>query len=127
VGIPAARNLEAIDLALRICDELCEQQVTPRLIEQFALSVALAETYPLQEARPTIGHYWSTKDEWNASISAFMLESHLKKRTLEAELAALNSFDYRKLPIKKKLRNTKRRLDKLSHRMFPPKQVYFIQ
>jgi hypothetical protein len=127
VGIPAARNLEAIDLALRICDELCEQQVTPRLIEQFALSVALAVTYSLLEARPTIGHYWSTKEEWNTSISAFMLESHLKKRTLEAELAALSSFDYRKLPIKKKLRNTKRRLDKLSHRMFPPKQVDFIQ
>jgi hypothetical protein len=126
VGIPAARNLEAIALALRICDELCEQQVTPRLIEQFALSVGLAETYSLQEARPAIGHYWSTKDEWNSSISAFLLESHLKKRTVADELAAISLFDYRKLPIKKKLRNTKRRLDRLSHHMFPPKQVDFI-
>ena len=120
-------NLEAIELALRICDELCEQQVTPRLIEQFALSVALAETYTLRAARTYIGHYWSTKDDWNASITAFFLESHLKKRTVEAELAALSTFDYQKLPIKKKVRNTQRRLEKLVHRLFPPKQVDFIE
>jgi hypothetical protein len=127
VGIPAAQNLGAIGLALHICDELCEQQVTPRLIEQFALSVALAETYSLQAARPYIGHYWSTKDDWNAGISAFFLESHLKKRGVEAEIAALSSFEYQKLPIKKKVRNTQRRLEKLVHRLFPPKQVDFIK
>ncbi|WP_133273170.1 hypothetical protein [Hymenobacter radiodurans] len=127
VGIPASRNLEAIELALRICDDLCEQQVTPRLIEQFALSVALAETYSLQAARTYIGHYWSTKDDWNASISAFFLESHLKKRTVASELAALSAFDYQKLPIKKKVRNTQRRLENLVHKLFPPKQVDFIE
>jgi hypothetical protein len=127
VGIPAPHNLKAIALALRICDELCEQQVTPRLIEQFALSVALAETYNLQEARPYIGHYWSTKEEWNASISAFFLESHLKNRTVEAELEALSAFDYQKLPIKKKLRNTQHRLEKLVRRLLPPKQIEFIE
>ncbi|RYU77756.1 hypothetical protein, partial [Hymenobacter persicinus] len=59
VGIPALRAPDAIALALTICDELSRQQVTPRLIEQFALSVALAETFGLQAARPHIGHYWS--------------------------------------------------------------------
>ncbi|GGF15607.1 hypothetical protein [Hymenobacter cavernae] len=126
VGIPAQRNLEAIALALRICDDLCAQQVTPRLIEQFALSVALEETYTLEEARPHIGHYWSTKTEWNGAISAFLLESHLKNRTLEADLAALSAFDYQQLPIKKKVRNTQNRLNNLVNKAFPPRQVEFI-
>ena len=126
VGIPATRNLEAIALALRICDDLCAQQVTPRLIEQFALAVALAETYPMQEARPYIGHYWSTKEEWNASIGTFLLESHLKQRSVAAELAALESFDYEQLPIKKITRNTQHRLNKLVGRLLPPREVAFI-
>ena len=61
VGIPAARAAASIALALRLCDDMSRQQVTPRLIEQLALSVALAETGPLQAAAPYIGHYWSTK------------------------------------------------------------------
>ena len=36
VGIPAAGAGAGITLALRICDDLSRQQVTPRLIEQFA-------------------------------------------------------------------------------------------
>ena len=126
VAVPAVSNLEAIALALRICDDMCEQQVTPRLIEQFALSVALAETYPMQEAKPYIGHYWSTKEEWNASISAFLLESHLKQRTLAAELEALADFDYQQLPVKKKTRNTQHRLNRLVSKLLPPREVEFI-
>ena len=126
VAIPAARNLEAIALALRICDDLSAQQVTPRLIEQFALSVALSETYPMQEARPYIGHYWSTKEEWNASIGAFLLESHLKQRSVAAELEALGSFDYQNLPVKKITRNTQHRLTKLVGKLLPPRVVEFI-
>ena len=126
VGIPATRNLEAIALALRICDDLSARQVTPRLIEQFALSVALTETYAMQEARPFIGHYWSTKDEWNTSIGAFLLESHLKQRTVAADLAALDTFDYQQLPVKKITRNTQHRLNKLVSKLLPSRQVEFI-
>ncbi|QKG52207.1 hypothetical protein [Hymenobacter sp. BRD67] len=126
VGIPASQNMAAIKLALSICDELCEQQVTPRLIEQFALSVALHETYPLHEARPYIGHYWSTKAEWNSVISTFFLESHLRNRTADEEVAALTKFDYRQMPIKKKVRSTQARLNSLVSMVFPPKQIEFI-
>ena len=126
VGIPAARNLEAIALALRICDDLSAQQVTPRLVEQFALSVALSETYAMREARPYIGHYWSTKEEWNASIGAFLLESHLKQRSVAEELAALDAFDYQKLPVKKITRNTQHRLHNLVSKLLPPREVEFI-
>lgn len=126
VGIPAQRGLEAILLALRICDELSRQQVTPRLIEQFALSVALAETFGLQAARPCIGHYWSNKEEWNEHIAAFLLESHLTERTVAQDVAALVGFDFRVVPVVKKLKNTRHRLEKLVRRLFPPRQETYV-
>jgi hypothetical protein len=126
VGIPAERSQEAIALALRICDDLCQQQVTPRLIEQFALSVALAETYGLHAARPYIGHYWSTKSAWNEPISRFLLTSHLQNRTLAEDLAALDTFDFLALPIKQLTRSTQWRLDKLTRRLFPPRNVEYL-
>lgn len=126
VGIPATRASEAIAQALGICDDLCRARVTPRLIEQFALSVALAETYELHAARPYIGHYWSNKDEWGAQINAFQLESHLQGRALPEELAALAEFDFRRVPVKKRLKNTRHRLERLVGRLFPPQEIEFV-
>ena len=126
VAIPAQRQPEAIGRALAICDAMSAQQVTPRLIEQFALSVALAETYAMREARPYIGHYWSTKNEWNESIGTFLLESHLKQRTVAADVAALDDFDFQLNPVKKKTRNTQHRLNRLVGKLLPPRDVEFI-
>jgi hypothetical protein len=126
VGVPAQRNHEAIALALRICDDLCRQQVTPRLIEQFALAVALAETQGLQPASPYIGHYWSTKELWNEPISRFLLTSHLQNRSLAQDLAALDAFDFKALPIKQRVRNTQSRLENLTRRLWPPQGVEFL-
>ncbi|MGI4744071.1 MAG: hypothetical protein ACRYG7_53660 [Janthinobacterium lividum] len=126
VGIPVARSQEAIALALSICDNLCRQGVTPRLIEQFALSVALAETYGLHAARPYIGHYWSTKSAWNEPISRFLLTSHLQNRTLAQDLAALDAIDFQALPIKHQVRNTQSRLENLTRRLLPPRNVEYL-
>ncbi|MBC6612761.1 hypothetical protein H8B15_17695 [Hymenobacter sp. BT507] len=127
VGIPAAQATETIALALRICDDMSRQQVTPRLIEQFALSVALAEMGPLQAASPYIGHYWSTKEEWNEAITAFLLESHLYQRSIADEVAAMATFEYRTIPIKKRVKSTQGRLEKLVRRLFPPQNITYIK
>ena len=126
VAIPAQRRQETINLALSICDDMCDHQVTTRLIEQFALSVALSETYSMQEARPYIGHYWSTKKEWNEIIGTFLVESHLKQRNLEADITALDNFDFQLNPIKIKTRNTHHRLNRLLNKLLPPRDVEFI-
>ena len=126
VAIPAQRRREAISLALSICDGMSDQQVTPRLIEQFALSVALSEIYAMQEARPYIGHYWSTKKEWNESIGAFLLESHLKQHNVEADISALDKFDFQLNPVKKKTPNTQHRLNRLLSKLLPPRDIEFI-
>ena len=125
VAIPAAKAPAAIALALALCDDFSRQQVTPRLIEQFALSVALAETYLLHAARPYIGHYWSTKDEWNEHIAGFLLESHLQGRSVAAEIEAINAFNFRVAPVKKMLKNTRWRLVHLVDRIFPPREVVY--
>jgi len=126
VGIPAVKATETIGLALRICDDMSRQQVTPRLIEQFALSVALAEMGPLQAAAPYIGHYWSTKEEWNEAITAFLLESHLYQRSVADEVAAMATFDYQTIPVKKRVKSTQGRLEKLVRRLFPPQSITYI-
>ncbi|MBC6697861.1 hypothetical protein [Hymenobacter sp. BT190] len=125
VGIPAAGAPAAIALALAICDDLSRQGVTPRLIEQFALSVALQEQFELRAARPYIGHYWSNKDEWNEAIGTFLLESSLKGRTVEQEVAALADFNFRAVPVKKMLKNTRWRLVHLVDRLFPPRETVY--
>jgi hypothetical protein len=125
VGLPAEHAAPAIALALNICDDFSRRKVTPRLIEQFAISVALEETCPLHAARPYIGHYWSTKDEWNEHIAAFLLKSHLRKRSVAEELAALEQFDFRVAPVKKMLKNTRWRLHHLVDRIFPPTEIVY--
>lgn len=125
VGIPAQGATEAITLALRICDDLSRAGVTPRLIEQFALSVALQERFDLQSALPYIGHYWSNKTEWNEAIASFLLESQLKSRSVAEEIEAVNSFDFRSVPVKKRLKNTRWRLYHLVDRLFPPKETLY--
>ena len=125
LGLPAATAPAAVALALRICDDLSRQQVTPRLIEQFALSVALAETGPLVPAHPYIGHYWSNKAEWNEPIAAFLLASHLQQRTVAEETTALSAFDFRAVPVRKNQRNTRWRLHHLVDRLFPARNIEY--
>ncbi|KAA3439652.1 hypothetical protein [Rufibacter hautae] len=127
VALPSQNNLAAVTLALDICDKMCAQQVTPRLIEQFALSVALQETYGLREAKPWLAHYWGNKDEWNEHISQFFLESHLKGFSVEQDVARLQQFQYRSLALIKRNKKTRTRLMQAIDHLFPPKNQVFIE
>ena len=125
VGIPAGRTAAAISLALRLCDAWCAAGVTRRLIEQLALSVALAETGPLAAAKPNIGHYWSAKPEWNKSISAFLLNSLLQNHTVAQQVTDLNNFNFQAQPIKQRVKATRGRLETLAGRLFPNQNQEF--
>lgn len=127
VTIPARQNQEAIQLALQICDNMCAQQVTPRLIEQFALSVALEETYDLQEAKPWIAHYWGNKDEWNEHISQFFMESYLKGLSVAQDIARVQQFNYQPLALVKRPKKTRTRLLNAVNSLFPVKGETFIE
>lgn len=127
VAIPANKNLEAIRLALNICDAMCAADVTPRLIEQFAISVALTETYGLQPADKWIGHYWGNKEEWNEAIAQFFLESYLKAFPVETDIQRIQNFDFKKLALRKGLRKNRQRLVELADKLFPPKESHFLK
>ena len=126
VGISKANISETIPLALAICDEMCEHKVTDRLIEQFALSVALNKTGELMPVDSYIGHYWGNKDEWNTLINTFFLKSHLSSFTFEEELASIKNIDFTQLPIHIKIPNTRERLTKVITKVFPEKYRTYI-
>ncbi|GGK63553.1 hypothetical protein ACD591_00830 [Rufibacter glacialis] len=127
VAVPAQQNLAAIALALRICDQMCAQQVTPRLIEQFALSVALQETYGLQEAKPWLAHYWGNKEEWNERIAQFFLAARLEGCTVAQEVVRLQLFDFTSLALVSRNKRTRARLLHVVDRLFPLKAQVFIE
>lgn len=126
VAFPNNRNKEECALALKICDEMCARGVTRRLIEQFALSVSLQRVYGLEEAGSCIGHYWSNKEEWNHEIGQFFSACYLKAYPEEKRIALMKAFDFRKLPVRKKIKTTRKRIEHFAAKAFPAKQVRFV-
>lgn len=126
VATPNQKNNQECLLALAICDEMCKQGVTPRLIEQFALSVALNEIYGLQPADNTIAHYWSNKDEWNNLIKDFFISAQFKALTVEQITETIKKFDFTKVAVKVKLRNTNTRLKSFVEKIYPAKNMLFV-
>lgn len=127
VATPNTRNNEECRLALQICDDMCAAGVTPRLIEQFALSVALQRTYRLTEAKASIGHYWGNKEEWNREILAFFTGCFLKQFDDAKIMAVIKQFDFRKFPVRVKVKSTRRRMEYLTAKAWPAQNICFIE
>ena len=127
VGISKSKFKDTIPLALELCDTMCEAKVTDRLIEQFALSVALNKTADLNAADTNIGHYWGNKKEWNQLIQNFFLSSHLKELSYEMQLSELQKLDFTTLPIFVKTPNTRERLINFVTRLFSDKHKTYIK
>ena len=126
IGIPAKKGQKICELALRICDDMLKENVTKRLIEQFALAISLSENGNLSPVDDFIGHYWSNKDDWNEAIQQFMLNSFLKNNTLQDDIDAIATFDFSKIAILKRTPNTQIRLKKLISKWFPSEDKGFI-
>jgi hypothetical protein len=126
VGVPNTTNGAECRYALQLCDDLCATGVTRRLIEQFSLSVALEKYYGLEPAAAFIGHYWSTKEEWEPLISQVFLEAHFKEAPVEVIIQDLQEFDFLQVPVKKIHKNTSLRLNRLVNKLFGPKLVKYI-
>ncbi|MCC9166054.1 hypothetical protein [Pontibacter harenae] len=127
IAIPAQHNLEAIQLALQVCDEMLKGGVTSFMLEQYAVSIALGYFYTIQPASNWVGHYWATKEEWNETISNFFLETVLKQYTLEQDITRLAAFDFSSLPIRKRVKNTRLRLMKFVDNLFPIRPTAFVE
>jgi hypothetical protein len=126
VGIPAHKGLKICQLALDICDDMLGANVTRRLIEQFALGVALSENGEMKSAENYIGHYWSNKEEWSVAIQRFIINSLLKNNSLEADIEDIKQFNFSKIAIIKRIPNTQKRLKKLVEKWFPSEEKKFV-
>ena len=126
VGIPANKGLIICQLALNICDNMLEVNVTQRLIEQFALSLALSKNGDVKPAENYIGHYWSNKEEWSVAIQRFVINSSLKNNSLEVDIEDIKRFDFSKIAILKRIPNTQKRLKKLVEKWFPSVDKKFV-
>jgi hypothetical protein len=125
VAIPGQNNLKAISLALSICDDMCEQNVERRLVEQVALSVALAEFYILKPSDIWIGHYWGNKPGWNNAITKFFIDNHLQGLSLEEEIEIIKTFDFFSLPLFTKRSRMHARWIKWIDKLFTPKKIIY--
>lgn len=122
---PNQKNNKETQLALEICDAMCDQGVTRRLIEQFALSVSLHEVYGLQPAKNVIGHYWSNKESWKKEIEDFFIASNFKGYTIEETAQIIKDFDFNKIPVKMRVKSTNSRLTALVNKLYPAQDVEY--
>ena len=65
IGLPAVSAATLIEQSIDLCDVWLDAKIRPRLLEQFAFSVALAATGRLEAADDQVGHYWSNKEAFN--------------------------------------------------------------
>ena len=126
VATPNTLDNQENILALAICDEMCRQGVTRRLIEQFALSVAYQHTYGLVPASHSIAHYWSAKDVWNHHITEFMTEAFLCNYPQQKIAALLSAYDKSAIPVSQKTGSTNRRIRDLAEIISPVKNKVFL-
>jgi hypothetical protein len=125
VGIPNTKNGMDCKLALAICDEMCNKNVTKRLIEQYALSITLEKNYSLIEANNEIAHYWSAKELWNEQIKIFFIEAYFCKWDCERIIAQIQIFDIAKTPVFQKAKSFNMRLKRIIDRLFPPQNLQY--
>lgn len=121
IGLPAKMCHEAIDTAIRMCDDMCNSIPVNFLIEQFCVSVTLQRMVELQAASGWIGHYWGNRDNWNNLISAFFAESYMKNYSVEDDMERVRNFNFDQIPIAVIPRNTEVKLHRLVNKYFKPK------
>jgi len=126
VAFPNNQQGKECALALALCDQMCADNVTRRLVEQYAIAVALEYTYGLKEAKASIAHYWSVKELWNEKIGQFFLHAHFSAWPLANLLEHLKTLDVKHLPIAQRTRSTNVRLKNWVDKTYPPQNKVYL-
>jgi len=103
VGLPSKIGMNIVKLALIICDNMLLAKVNKKLIEQFALSVAMAEFGNVKSASENIGHYNRNNIEWNAVINRFLQESLLCVRPLDQDIEIVKNWDFTAISVQQRV------------------------
>lgn len=121
VAIPDEKKEIFLNRALKSNDEMCAQNVTRRLIEQFSLSLSLNAEEKKMKASEWILHYWGNKDEWNTEIAklfARFFQLNLNKKTM---LEEIDIEYFLKIPIIKHQRSWNKKIIKFANSYWPSK------
>lgn len=126
IALPKDRAPEMVDLALKLCDAMCAIADCPRrLVEQFALSLAIAHCADMRTLEHELAHYWGNKKGWNAFIQESITQAYLRNMSL-ADYLLHYPPNLAQLPIMAKERKSKIRLQQLAERLFPDKDVRYF-
>lgn len=125
IGI-SNKHFDCLDVTLEINDAICADDVTRRLIEQFAFSLGLNQYSPLQPADHIVGHYWGNKKQWNKIIDDFLKECFMKNYSVEQITELVREMDLTQNAIIVKESNTQKKLKMFIDQFFKNKKPVYI-
>ena len=125
IGI-SNKHFDCLDVTLEINDAMCADDVTRRLIEQFAFSLGLNQYSPLQPADHIVGHYWGNKKQWNKIIDDFLKECFMKNYSIEQITELVREMDLTQNAIIVKESNTQKKLKMFIDQFFKNKKPVYI-
>ncbi len=94
VALPENQKKQILEKTLKCNDEMCEQNVERWLIEQFSLSLALANTQKLKEGAEWFIHYWYGKDPMMVEINKFLATQFVSKANINHAIEKLKPEDW---------------------------------
>lgn len=125
IGI-SNKHFDCLTLTLGINDAMCADDVTRRLIEQFAFSLGLNEYSALHPADDIVGHYWGNKKQWNKIIDHFLKECFMKNYSFEQIVEHVKEMNLTENPIRVKESNTQKRLKTFIDQLYKNKKSVYI-
>ncbi|MBU4537121.1 MAG: hypothetical protein L6264_00280 [Weeksellaceae bacterium] len=120
------KNFDSLQITLDANDAMCADDVTRRLVEQFAFSIGLSKYAQLQPADHIVGHYWGNKKQWNKLIDHFLKECFMKKYSFDQIIVRIKEMDLTKNPIWVKESNTHRKLKNFIDKFYANKKTVYI-
>ena len=108
VALPERDKVKILEKTLSCNDEMCAQNVERWLIEQFSLSLALAETKKLNEGAEWFIHYWYGKEAMITEINKFLAAQFVQNSNIPQSINQINPQDWvqigkTKVRVKKKI------------------------
>ncbi|MBU8883914.1 hypothetical protein CBW16_03365 [Flavobacteriaceae bacterium JJC] len=120
------QNFDGLQTTLEANDAMCADDVTRRLVEQFAFSIGLSKLAELQPADHIVGHYWGNKKQWNKLIDHFLKECFMKKYSFDQIIGRIIEMDLTQNPIWVKESNTHRKLKNFIDKFYTNKKTVYI-
>jgi hypothetical protein len=127
VATPNTQGGKDLELALKVCDEICANSGVLYLAEQYSFSLTLNHIYTAGDASPWIAHYWSNKPDWNQFILSWVAEQQFKGQNMEEMLAAFSRLDLSQVPVYVRRKSTAEKLNRLVDRIFPSRDHQYIK